>query len=386
MECREIGIDPMPVLQIAGHSSTNSAQLYELSIPQLTQDWQPADTHTPLGYLGTMPQLTQGCQIFVPTSGRLGYQDHLVEATGEQKQRWEEFIDYNRGDLIPKQRRPTANQARRQRQTKGIPEFITESGHKRTRVSRSYERETEKKQPKRQKAEGPRRKMLEEQRQNTEEWILVPEPIEKQGRNAYRIHACQELMAMQQSPRMLSMIARELSQDYDLDNLPEQENLGIEAMQRRQHYREWRDKPRREHTAGPHGECAPMINEEQIPLAGDGSRPLSVGEEASRGNHNGQSEAKEERTGVTNDETIQKTNAQQNLNFGRTENQSVVQEGFQMQPGTVHTGHDTDTDVDWETMMNKEYEAIQWLDAEQSGAPVPYGTEELDVLFDSPSL
>ncbi|MCJ1405032.1 hypothetical protein MMC11_008258 [Xylographa trunciseda] len=334
--------------------------------------WETAaDTSTPLGYEKTMYQSVQDGQTSVFASGRLGYQDHIVETAGKEQQ-WGQLAENNMEDARQMQQRLTPTGAKRQRQTKHIPVSTTESGRKRKRATFSHKRRTENKQPKRQKAEGSMRIMLEEQRQTIEGWIIVTQPIEEQGRNAYRTYACQELIAMQQTPQKLSMIARELAQEFELDSVLEQERHGIEATQRQNIYRDWRDQSLGNTAVLPH---APMTTKEQIPRISYRTRPMPV-ERLSRNDEGIENlEIEEQRTEATRADETQNIVSPQNPNLEHTENEGTGEQGLHSQSGGVEGDPGSLADIDWSAYFAEEY-----------GIPIDWSSEEFDALLNSPEL
>ena len=355
-ECHEGGIDASAVLEQEKTALLDPAQQDEAFMPYQMQAWETAaNTSELLMFRGALPQLIQEHQAYIPINGMPGYKAHTTETVEVQQQDWPKYIDYDAGDLGQNQHRQTSSQTRRQRQTKETLLSTTELGHKRKRRSLSYERETKKKHHRRRKARIPTVKMPGGQEPNLEEWIILSQPIQKQGRHAYRTYACQELIAMQQSPQKLSMIARELAQEYDLDSVLDQENSGTNGTQQQQLYRAWRDKSCPGLTSVSCGACTPRINNEQDPIGSGITQSIPI-EEAPSDKGIGQSDAEEP----------QAFDAPQNLDIKRTENLSASEENVQIQPGIFHIDQEDYDSLDFETMMNATDAAEEWLEAEQN--------------------
>ncbi|MCJ1386005.1 hypothetical protein MMC17_009130 [Xylographa soralifera] len=372
MDCQEYGIDASAVFERERTEFFNDALQDEAFMPNSMQAWDiPADTTESLTYGEILPQPIQERQTYIPTNEILGFQAHIAETVEEQQEDWAQYIDFDGGDLGQKKPRLISTQTRRQRQTKNTPVFTADSRHKHKRRFRSHEHETLKKHHKRQKAQIPKEKMPGSVGQNIEEWIVLSQPIQKQGRNAYRTYACQELIAMQQSPQRLSMIARELAQEFDLDSTLEPESLGIEITQRRQRHREWTEKSRREHISIARGGCAPMMNNEQTPMTCGTTQLVPVEEGALSENGIGQSDGEE----------AQALKAPQNLSFEQTDNQSHVEIGLQEQLEIFHMNQEDYDSLDFEAIMNDAYAANQWVEAEQYGLPITGIMEDGDALL-----
>ncbi|MCJ1319458.1 hypothetical protein MMC15_004794 [Xylographa vitiligo] len=353
-ECQEGGIDASTVLEKEKIELFNETQQDEALMLHLMQAEEiPADTSGPLLYRGTMPYLIQERQTYAPTSEILEYQAQ------DQQEAWGQYSYYDGGYLGQTQQRLASTRTRRQRQTMNT----LVSTNKRTRPSRSYGGEIAKKQFKRRKAEN--------RKENLEEWIILSQPKQKQGRNVYRTYACQELIAMQQSPQKLSMIARELAQDFALDSMLEQENLGTDVLQRRQIYREWRDKSRKALTPIPCEGCTPMIDNEQTPIARAITQPVPVEEES----------VSEEDIRQSAADGIQALDAEQTLYNEKIDNLSVVKEGIQTQPETFHMEQEDYEHLDLETMMDAIDAANLWVDVEQYALQKTDSMEDLDALL-----
>ncbi|MCJ1293414.1 hypothetical protein MMC34_004969 [Xylographa carneopallida] len=372
-ECHEGGIDASAVLEKENPGLFNELQQNEALMLFLMQNGElPADTSEPLLYEEPAPQLRQERRC-VPTSKIIGYNDYTVEATLEQHQVWTQGIDFDGLDLgqYPLQRLKP-HQPRRQRQTKDTPVSTPGSEHKRKRRSRSSEHDTARKHHKRRKAQNLNEKMPRGLEQSPKEWVVVSQPLQKQGRNVYRIYACQELIAMQQSPQKLSMIARELAQDFALDCVPDQENLRIEASQRRQLYREWRDKSCRGLPLVARTACTTISNNEQTLIVSGMTHSVPVGEAA----------PSEEDIGRSDAEGIQALDIQQNLDIKQTGNQDVAEEGGQqMQPEVFSMDQEVFKSLNLETMMDAAYLWDQWDGPEQCELPKMSSVEDLDALL-----
>ncbi|MCJ1439452.1 hypothetical protein MMC27_008846 [Xylographa pallens] len=370
-ECQEGGIDASAVLEQEKIALLNEVQQDEGFMPYEMQAWETsANISELLMYNGEMPQFIQEHQAFIPIIEMLEYKAHTAETVELQQDDWPKYIDYDGGDRGQNQHRLAPIQTRRQRQTKETLGSTTELGHKRKRRSRSDERETEKKHHRRRKAQIPTGEMSGGQEHNLEEWIILSQPIQKQGRNVYRTYACQELIAMQQSPQKLGMIARELAQEYDLDSVLVQENLGINGTQQQQLYREWRDKSCQGLTSVSSGACTPMINNEQIPIDSNITQSIPVKEEAPSNKGIRQSDAEEN----------QAFNALQNRVIEQTDNLSAFDESGQMQPGFFHIDREDYDSLDFKTIMNATDAANQWLEAEQYRLPITGSMRDHDAL------
>ncbi|MCJ1286907.1 hypothetical protein MMC26_006253 [Xylographa opegraphella] len=367
MDCQANGIDASSVFEKERVDLFSDPLLDEAFMQTLTQAWESEQ----LLYGETMPQLTQEHQTYVNTSGTLGHQAPTPETADERQKDWALCIGNN--NLGQNQQSLRSTQIQRQRQTKDTPVSTAELGHKRKQHSRSHEHSIDKKYHRRRKAQNRTEKMAGSQGQNLEEWIVISQPIQKQGRNSYRTYACQELILMQQSPQRLSMIAKELAQDFALDSTLEQETPGIEVLQRRQLYREWRDQSCQGLRLVSRGACTPTINDEQMPATSNIMHPVAVDEKASSERAMGQPDAEE----------TQILNVPQNLELAQTTNPSIIDETIEVQPEILqvdqdHDGYRSLEFEEFDSMMNATFADLWWTEAEQYEVPIISSTGDRD--------